>query len=193
MDCRSSGKKYGNNWGALAHGDPSGDWGAALLAVRGKIVAKSSKNERLIESDDFFLDTLTSALQPNELLTEIRIPLPAPGSGGAYAKLERKSGDFATVGVAVQISIDAKGRCFYAGIGLTALGPTNLRAKRAEAALLESRIDDQTIEEASKAASEDTKPEDDILRGSSEYKREMARVFTKRALKVALKRIRGGS
>jgi len=181
-------RNRGTIGGSLAHSDPSGDLGAALLALRGEVRAKSSSRERTIGVDDLFLDTFTSALKGNELLVEVRVPVPKGKSGWSYQKLERKSGDFATVGVAIQISLDEKGDCSYAGIGLTALGPTNVRAKKAETALLGRPLDERTIVEAAEAAPEDASPTVDPLRGSVEYKREMTKVFCRRGLTLALER-----
>lgn len=113
-------RNTGTIGGALSHSDPSGDWGATILALRGEMKVKGPSKERVIRSDDFFVDTFASALKSNELLTEIRISTPPAKSGGAYMKMERKAGDFATVGVATQISLDSKGACSYVGIGLTA-------------------------------------------------------------------------
>jgi carbon-monoxide dehydrogenase medium subunit len=185
-------RNRGTIGGSLSHADPSGDWGATVLALRADLVAKGVGRERTIRSDDFFIDTFTTALKPNELLTEIRIPLPAPKSGGAYTKLERKAGDFATVGVAAQIRIDQHGLCKYAGIALTAVGPKNLRAKKAEATLLGKEVNAESIEQAAHSASEDAQPANDPLRGSVEYRTEMTKVFTRRALTLALKRANGG-
>jgi carbon-monoxide dehydrogenase medium subunit len=185
-------RNTGTIGGSLTHADPSGDWGAAILACRAEIRTKGPNTERIIKSDEFFIDTFASAVKPNELLTEVRVPLHAQG-GGAYAKLERKAGDFATVGVAVQIGIDKNIVCAYVGIGLTALGPTNLRAKKGEAALLGKVLNERAIAEAAEAASEDAQPTSDPLRGSAEYKKEMAKVFTKRALMTAFSRAKGGN
>lgn len=185
-------RNMGTIGGSLTHSDPSGDWGATILALRGEMKIRGPKKERTVKSDDFFVDTFASEVKATELLTEIRVPIPPARSGGAYMKLERKAGDFATVGVAAQLSLDAQGACKYAGIGLTALGPTNLRAKKAEASLMGRAVNSKTIEEAAAAASEEAQPMADPLRGSAEYRREMARVFTKRALISALDRAKGG-
>ncbi len=185
-------RNMGTIGGSLTHSDPSGDWGATILALRAEMKIRGPKKERMVKSDDFFVDTFTSEVKSTELLTEIRVPIPPAKSGGANTKLERKAGDFATVGVAAQLSIDAQGVCKYAGIGLTALGPTNLRAKKAEATLMGRAVNSKTIEEAAAAASEEAQPMADPLRGSAEYRREMARVFTKRALISALNRAKGG-
>lgn len=183
-------RNMGTIGGSLSHCDPSGDWGAAVIALRGSVRIRGPSKERLLPIDDFLVDTFTSALKEDEILTEISIPVPKSRSGGAYTKLERRSGDFATAAVAVQVSIDAKGVCSYAGIGLTALGSKNLRASKAEKALLGRPVTGRTIEEASQAATEDAQPTADPLRGSVEYKTEMAKVFTKRALEQAVQRAR---
>ncbi len=185
-------RNMGTIGGSLSHSDPSGDWGAAILALRGEMKVRGPGKERVIKADDFFVDTFASALKSNELLTEIRVSTPPARSGGAYMKMERKAGDFATVGVAAQLSLDSKGACSYVGIGFTALGLTNLRAKKAEAVLLGKELTERRIDEAAAAASEEAQPIPDPLRGSAEYRKEMARVFTKRGLMAALRRARGG-
>ncbi len=184
-------RNAGTIGGSLAHADPSGDWGAAILASRAEMRVRGARSERIVKSDDFFLDTFASAVKPNELLVEVRVPI-HPESGGAYAKLERKAGDFATVGVAAQIGIDKNIVCNYVGIAFAALGPTNLRAKKAEGALLGKIVNERTIAEAAEAASEDAQPAADPLRGSVEYKREMAKVYARRALMTAFRRAKGG-
>lgn len=184
-------RNMGTIGGSLSHADPSGDWGATLLALRGEMKVRGSGKERIIKADDFFVDTFTSALKQNELLTEVRIPIPSGKNGSAYMKLERKAGDFATVGVAAQISLDGKGQCAYAGIGLTALGPTSIRAKKAERVLVGSAPSPEKIKEAAVAASEDAQPTSDPLRGSAEYKMAMAIVYTRRAITTALSRAKG--
>ncbi|MDA4114204.1 MAG: xanthine dehydrogenase family protein subunit M [Thaumarchaeota archaeon] len=185
-------RNMGTMGGSLSHCDPSGDWGAAVLAMRGVVKLRGPSKDRTMKIDDFLVDTFTSALKPNELLTEISIPIPSARSGGAYVKLERKTGDFATVAVGVQLTLDAKGTCSYAGIGLTALGNKNLRATRAEAALLGKPLTSNVVEEAAEAASEDAEPTNDPLRGSAEYKKEMAKVYTRRGLQLAISRAKGG-
>jgi aerobic carbon-monoxide dehydrogenase medium subunit len=185
-------RNMGTIGGSLSHCDPSGDWGAAMIALRASMKLNGPTKVRTLKIDDFLVDTFTSALKPNEILTEISFPIPPPRSGGAYVKLERRSGDFATVAVAVQISIDQKGLCTYAGIGLTALGSKNLRATKAEEALVGKTLNSSSIQEAANAAMEDAQPTADPLRGSAEYKKEMAEVFTRRGLELSLKRAKGG-
>jgi carbon-monoxide dehydrogenase medium subunit len=145
---------------------------------------------RHISIDELLVDTFTSALKEGELVAEVSIPMPPEiGSGGAYVKLGRKAGDFATVGVAVQLTLkrrtDGSYSCTSAGIGLTALGPKNLRASKAEGCLEGKKLTKETVAEASAAAAKECSPTDDPLRGSAKYKREMAEVFTRRAIELA--------
>lgn len=188
-------RNLGTIGGALAHCDPSGDWGAAVLALRGEVKAVGPSGERRLAIDDFLVDTFATSLKEDELITEVSLPIPpSAGSGGAYLKLERKAGDFATVGVAAQLSLERRKDgwyCSYAGVGLTAVGPKNLRAEGAEKSLVGRRLTDEAIEDASTAAARGCSPTDDPLRGSAKYKREMTRVFTRRALALAAARAQG--
>lgn len=187
-------RNLGTIGGALAHSDPSGDLGASVLAMRGKIRVVGPDGERLIPIDEFQVDTFTSSLRERELITEVSVPVPPSTSGSAYLKLERKAGDFATVGVAVQLSLERRtdGKyCTYAGIGLTALGSKNLRANNAEECLRGKELTKEVVAEASTAAAKECSPTDDPLRGSANYKREMARLFTRRAIELAMERAEG--
>ena len=176
--------------GSVAHADPSGDWGTVLLALDADLVLRSKSGSRTVKARDFFSGPFSTALQPNEILSEIRIAAAKPQVGGAYLKLERKVGDFATVAVAVHLQMD-DGKVGSAGIGLTAVGPQNIKAERAEAALRGARLDDATIKQAAALAAEAAEPRADH-RGSVEYKRNVVRVFTERGLKRAYERARGG-
>ena len=173
--------------GNLAHGDPANDHPATLLALRAQIVAVGPGGERIIPIGDFFQSLFTTALEHSEILTEIRVPIPPPGSGGAYFKLERKVGDFATVGVAAQLTVDSARICRGAGIGLTNVGPTPLKADRAENFLLGKTIDEPTIRQTAQLAAEDSRPSSD-LRGPADYKVSMVKELTRRALNRALER-----
>jgi len=177
--------------GNLAHADPANDHPATMLAYGAQVVATGSKGERVIPVDKFFTGPFESALAQDEILTEIRIPVYKPGSGGAYQKLERKVGDFATAAVAVQIALDKNGNCESAGIGLTNVGLTPIRATAAEAALKGKKPDDAAIRAAAQAASEAAQPESDP-RGSVEYKRALVKTLTVRALRAAVERAKGG-
>ena len=178
--------------GNLAHGDPANDHPATMLALGASVIARGPKGERTIPIESFFTGLFTTALAPNEILTEIRIPIPPPKSGGAYVKLERKVGDFATAAAAVQISLGPKGEVERAGMGLTAAGPKPIKAVQAEQYLRGRQPDETTISEAALLAAGAAVPSAD-RRGSVEYKREMARVLTARALHTAIRRAGGGS
>ena len=178
--------------GNLAHGDPANDHPATMLALGATVVATGPKGQREISIDDFFPGLFTTALEAEEILTEIRVPIPPPKSGGAYLKLERKVGDFATAGVAVQITLDDAGACKRAGIGLTNVGFTPIKAKQTEALLAGKKLDEATIQQAGEMAASESQPMDDI-RGSADYKRDLVRVLTTRALKRALDRANGGA
>jgi aerobic carbon-monoxide dehydrogenase medium subunit len=175
--------------GNLAHGDPANDHPATMLAYRAEVAATGPNGSRTIPIDDFFLGLFTTALEPDEILTEIRIPVPSPRTGGAYVKLERKVGDFATAAAAAQVTLSASGEVEKVGIGLTNAGPVPLRAAEAEQYLTGKQPTAEAIAEAARLAAPVATPNAD-RRGAVEYKREMARVLTRRALTRAVERAR---
>jgi carbon-monoxide dehydrogenase medium subunit len=175
--------------GNLAHADPANDHPATMLALRAEVVATGADGTRTIPIDDFFLEPFTTALQPGELLTEIRIPAPSPRTGGAYRKFERKVGDYAVAATAAQVTLAEDGTVASAGIGLTNVNYVPLRAAAAEAALVGRTPDEEAIREAAALAAEACDPTGD-LRGSADYKRAMARTMTARALRAAVERAR---
>ena len=176
--------------GNLAHGDPANDHPATMLALRAIVVAQGPNGERTIPIDRFFTGLFATALAADEILTEIRIPVPPGRSGGAYLKLERKVGDYATAAAAAQVTLDGAGTFAQVGIALTNAGPVPARASAAEDALIGKRVNDAAIAEAARRAAEAASPTAD-RRGSVEYKREMARVLAARALKKAVERAGG--
>jgi aerobic carbon-monoxide dehydrogenase medium subunit len=176
-------RNLGTVAGSLAHADPQGDWPSVMLAARAEIVVRSAGGERTIAIDDFLQGPFTTTLEANEIVTEVRVPAPSGRAGGAYEKLERKIGDFASAGVAVHLTF-ANGSVERAGIGLTAVGPTNIRATAAEDALNGRALDDAAIDEAAGLAAEAAEPHSDH-RGTEEYKRNVVRVLTARALRKA--------
>jgi aerobic carbon-monoxide dehydrogenase medium subunit len=181
-------RNLGTVAGSLAHADPQGDWGSVMLAVRAEVVARGPDGERMIPIDEFFQGPFTTALQVNEIVTEVRVP--APGrAGGTYLKLERKVGDFATVGVAVHVTM-SNGTVEQAGIALTGVGATNIRAAEAEEALTAQALDDAAIDEAARLAAAAAQPRTDV-RGTEEYKRNVVRIFTARGLRKALEVVNG--
>ena len=179
-------RNRGTIGGSLAHADPAGDLGSVMTALRAEVVVVSSRSQRTVPIDDFIVSLFTTALEPNGVLSEVRVPLPSGQTGGAYVKLERKVADFATVAVAVQLTV-RNGTCDEVGIGLTAVGPTNLRARQAEDSLRGGSVDEQALRRAAELAAEEAQPTSD-LRGPEEYKRDMVRVLTLRALRQALQR-----
>ena len=176
-------RNLGSVGGSLAHADPQGDWGSVMLAMRAEITAQGPSGTRTIPIDEFFQGPFTTVLEPTEILTEVRIADSGTRAGGSYLKLERKVGDFATVGVAVHVAF-ANGSVDKAGIALTGVGPINLRAEAAEQALEGRALDDQAIGEAARLAAEAAQPRTD-LRGTEAYKRNVVRVFTERGLRKA--------
>ena len=182
-------RNRGTIGGNLAHGDAANDHPAVMLALNATVIATGPNGVRSIPIDEFFFGFYQTALQHGDILTEIQIPIPPKGTGSAYHKLERKVGDYATAGCAVQITVDANGVCTAAGIGLTNVNATPLRASRSEQALIGKPITDATIAQAAKFASEDCNPSSD-LRGSDEYKRHCVGVLVKRMVKLAQERIK---
>lgn len=177
--------------GNLAHGDPANDHPATMLALGAIVVARGPKGERAIPIGQLFQGLFTTALGSNEILTEIRIPVPPPGSGGAYIKLERKVGDFATAAVAAQVTL-AGGAIAKVGLGLTAAGPVPVKAVEAEKFLTGKQPDAKVLAEAGRLAGQAANPSSD-RRGEVDYKREMARVLAVRALTLAIRRAGGHS
>jgi carbon-monoxide dehydrogenase medium subunit len=175
--------------GNLAHGDPGNDHPATMLALRASVVAAGPKGERVIPIDNFFLGLFSTALQPDEILTEIRIPTPPPRSGGAYVKLERKVGDYATAAAAAQVTLAANGTIERAGLALTNVGPTT-RSTAGEKYLIGKKAEAAVLAEAARIAGEACAPNAD-RRGGTDYKHEMARVLATRALQKAVERAGG--
>ena len=174
--------------GNLAHADPANDHPAVMLAYDAQIVAVGPNGTRTIPIDEFFVDLFTSALNYDEILTEIRIPKPSAQSGGAYVKLERKVGDYAVSAAAVQLTLDGS-RCVAARIGLTNVSVVPMRARDAERTLIGNQLTDDVIQAAGAAAGDECDPSPD-LRGGIEYKRDITRVLTKRAIRAAIERAR---
>ena len=183
-------RNLGTLAGSLAHADPAGDWGSVMLALGAEVVARSASGERTIPIDELLQGPFTTTLEPTEIVTEVRVPQPPDSAGGTYLKMERKVGDFATVGAAVSLDLD-DGKIGRAGIALTAVGPKNVRAADAEQALAGAEPTEDAFEEAARLASEAAEPVDDV-RGSADYKREVARVFVIRGLAQAHEMARAG-
>jgi len=176
--------------GNLAHADPANDHPATMLAYGAQVVARGAGGTRTIAIDDLFVGLFETSLRPGEILTEIRIPKPTGASGGAYLKIERKVGDYAVAAVAVQLEL--AGAVIKAiRIGLTNVSSIPQRARAAEAAVTGKQPSDDVLEAAGKAAAAECDPSAD-LRGQVDYKRDMVRVLTKRAVRRAVQRAQGG-
>lgn len=180
-------RNWGTIGGSVAHADPASDWPAVLLATGATIVCRSLAGERTIAAREFFLDTFVTAIEPTEVLTEVRVPRRPRGAGGAYEKLERKVGDFSTVGVAAVLRLAADGSIESAGIGLTGVAEAPFAATEAEAVLAGAVPGEELFRRAAAAAGVQSRPAGDI-RGPVEYKRAMASEMTLRALRRALER-----
>ena len=176
--------------GNLAHADPANDHPATMLAYGAQVVARGAAGTRTIGIDDLFVGLFETSLKPGEILTEIRIPKPGKSSGGAYLKIERKVGDYAIAAVAVQLEL-AGAAVKTVRIGLTNVSSVPMRAKNAEAALAGKHPTDDVLEAAGKAAAAECDPSAD-LRGQIDYKRDLVRVLTKRAVRRAIERAQGG-
>ena len=176
-------RNQGTFVGSLCHADPQGDWGSVMLALDGSVVARSQAGgERVIPIGEFLDGPFTCTLRADELAVEARVPDPGDEFAGTYLKLERKIGDFATVGVAVFLATSG-GAVTRAGIGLTGVGATNIQATAAEQALVGNTVSDAVIEEAARLAAEASDPRTDV-RGTADYKREVVRIYVARGLRA---------
>jgi len=180
-------RNWGTIGGSCAHADPASDWPAVLIAAQGWLVCRSESGERVIPAREFFLDTFTTAIEPTEILTEIRVMKRPRRVGGGWAKLERKAGDFATAGACAVVRLAVDGTIERAGIGLTAVAETPFAATDAEAVLRGRGPSDELFREAGAAAAAQSRPTADV-RGPVEYKRAMVAEMTVRALRSAVAR-----
>jgi len=183
-------RNLGTVGGNVANADPVNDEPATMLAYEAEVVAMGPKGERVIPITSFYLDLYQSALASDEILTEVRIPAPKPRSGGAYLKLERKVGDYATAAVAAQVELDEAGNFASVGIGLTNVRLTALKATAAGDFLKGKAANDDNLRQAAKLAAEAAQPVADV-RGSEDYKRSLVRTYTVRALRLAVARAKG--
>jgi carbon-monoxide dehydrogenase medium subunit len=181
-------RNRGTIGGTICHADPAADIPATVLALEAEFKAAGPSKQRVIKAKDFFQDIFTTSLRRSEILVEVKVPLLPPKSGGAYLKLERGSGDMATVGVAAAVTLDKAGAFKDVRLGLAGVGSTPIRATKAEDVLKGKMPSDGLVEEAGEIAGEASDPSSDT-RGSAEYKREMVKVYVRRAIGQSLKRI----
>ncbi len=188
-------RNKGTLGGSLAHADPAADWPAAILALDAEIQAVSDRGERWIPAKEFFVDLLTTALKPDEILTAVRVPAlpqsassPAPRAGDAYRKLHQPASGFAVVGVAVRLVLNEERKVIeHVGVGITGVGPKAYRAAAVEAALNGKSPSARRIEESAAHAADGVEVNSDLY-ASAEYRAHLARVYTRRALEKALER-----
>ena len=177
-------RNRGTLCGSVAHCDPEGDWNSVLLATGADVVARGPAGERSVPIASFVQDMFTNSLAPDEMVVEVRVPVPPGRSGGSYVKLERKIGDYATVAVAAHLELGPDGRIAAAGVALTSVAPINLKVTEAEALLVGSQPGPEPFAEAAELAAAAADPRDDV-RGTARWKRQVVRAFTRRALASA--------
>jgi carbon-monoxide dehydrogenase medium subunit len=178
-------RNRGTLCGSVAHCDPEGDWNSVLLATGADVVARGASGERTVPIGEFIVDFFQNSLAGDEMVTEVRVPVPAARVGGSYHKLERRVGDYATVGVAAHVELADDGTIARAGLALTAVNPINTKASDAEAVLVGQAPSDELFAEAGELAARASEPRTDV-RGTAEWKRNVVSVFTRRALAAAV-------
>jgi carbon-monoxide dehydrogenase medium subunit len=185
-------RNLGTVGGNISHGDPANDLPAVMLALDAEFHAEGSGGGRDLKANAFFVDTFTTALKHDEILTEVRVPMATGKTGGCYMKIEKRIGDFAIAGVGAQVTLSSRGEFDKVGIGLTAVGSTAIKAKNAEDLLKGKKpTDGSALSSAAALASEATNPSSD-LRGPADYKRSVVKVLTLRALNKAAQRAQVG-
>jgi carbon-monoxide dehydrogenase medium subunit len=183
-------RNLGTVGGSLAHADPAADWPAVMIALGAEFVCEGPRGKRTVKVDDWFQGLMATAVREDEILVQIRVPIPAAGSGAAYMKFPHPASRFAVVGVAAAVTLDSRGVCTRAGVGVTGAGTHAVRAKGVEAGLSGKALDAAAIEAAAQKAAEGVDVQVD-LQGSVEYKSHLCRVFARRALEAAVKRAKG--
>src|SRR6185436_5403672 len=178
-------RNKGTIGGSVAHSDPAGDWPAAVLALDADLVLVGTSGERTVKAENFFVHLLTTDLQPGEILREIRIKKPSGRFGQAYQKVPHPASGFAVVGVAVHLGLNTDGSCAAAGVGVTGVSTKAFRAAGVETALAGATLDDQTITSAAAKVCDGINPTTDLY-ASADYRRHLAQVHTRRAIKAAL-------
>jgi len=182
-------RNRGTIGGSLAHADPAAELPAVVAALDGELVVRGAGGERVLRAEEFFVAYLTTALDPTELLVEVRLPVVPPRTGTAFLEVSRRHGDFALVGVAASLTLDDAGICTRCAIALTAVGPAPVVAREAARRLVGVRPTIDVLEDVGRLAAADLRPDGD-LHASSQYRRHVAGVLTRRALARALERAR---
>src|SRR2546428_3364167 len=185
-------RNLGTIGGSLAHADPAADMPAVMIALGAELVVEGARGRRTIKVDDFFKGLMTTAVGPDEILVEVRVPVPPAGSGASYMKFPHPASRFAVVGVCAALTVDGRGTCTKVGVGITGAGTRALRGRGVEAELTGKTLDQATIEAAAAKAADGVDVQAD-LQGSVEYKSHLLRVHARRAIEAALKRARASS
>lgn len=180
-------RNKGTIGGSLAHADPAADWPAAVIALAAEIVLTSAKGDRTVKADQFFTELFTTALQPGEILREIRFTAPQGRVGQCYLKFRHPASGFAVVGVAVSLTRDGSGKSQSAGVGITGASPKPYRATKVENALQGAALDNKSLSAAAAHATDGVDANTDLF-ASGEYRRHLAEVYTRRALETAVSR-----
>jgi len=185
-------RNRGTVGGSLVHADPAAEWPALVTALEAElIVHRAGEGTRILSPDDFFLSSLTTTLEPADVLVEVRVPPWPLGAGWAFVEFSRRHGDFALVGVATRLGLDEAGRCTDARLSLIGAGPISIRARQAEAFLQGEIANDELFEAAAQKAGTEVDPEGDI-HASSDFRRHLTTVLVSRALAQAAKRAKNG-
>lgn len=177
-------RNCGTLGGSIAHADPAGDWPATVLALDAEVKITGPGGERWMKCEDFFLGLLMSALEPDEIVTAVKVPITGSDKT-AYRKAAPRSSGFAVVGVAARLSVDANGNCRRAAIGITGVTDKAYRAERAEQLLTGKKLDDSLIEQAAAEATRNVDVIEDI-NGSAEYRQHLTEVYVARTIQSAL-------
>jgi carbon-monoxide dehydrogenase medium subunit len=180
-------RNRGTIGGSIAHSDPSADMPGMVLALKAEIVTHGPKGQRTIKADDFFVGTFETALEPGEVVTEIRFPIPAAHTGSAYEKLANKASHYAVAGCAAVVALDGDGTCSAASVVITGAASKTTRASAVEAALVGKKLDEATIAEAASHAADGLDLLEDI-HGSKAYRGQMSAVMARRAITRAAER-----
>lgn len=183
-------RNRGTIGGSLTHADPGADWPAAILALGGELTIRGPNGKRQLAADGFFVGPMTTAIEPNEILTEICLPVTQRRSSSAYLKIAQQASGFAIVGVAVSLRVDAKDRCENIGIGLTGLGDKPFRARKVEDRLRDNKLTAKLIEASAAHVADGIDPLED-LHASAQFRAHLARVYTARAIQQAAKKVTG--
>jgi CO/xanthine dehydrogenase FAD-binding subunit len=184
-------RNRGTVGGSLAHADPAGELPAVVAALGAELVLRSRRGERRLPPEQFFVGYLTTAAEPDELLVQTRVPAAAPRTGAAFLEVSRRHGDFALVGVAATLTLDEGGVCTACALALTGVGPTPVVPRDAARALVGAKPAPDAFEEVGRRVAAGLTPDSD-LHASSEYRKHLAGVLTRRALARAAERVHAG-